>query len=341
MEQGNTFGSASSNSVGMVSTKCAANVSKSDQDCTITSEEVNAGQKKEKPAAKKPRVLTSAVWEHFNRITSETKEGTRKIDVICKYCHAPFIGASKDGTTHLKNHAEKCRMRIVKVPVSQKLLGKQINSQDSQPKLGVHKFDQAIERDLYAKMVVKHDLPFLMAEYEYFRLWISYVMPSYKHRSRNTVKSDLVSVYTAEKERIYKEIENLNSRVSLTTDGWKLKHQQRSYFCVTCHYIDDAWVLHKRIIAFCVVPYPHHGVNLSEWLKERILEWNIDNKLSSVVVDNASNNLGMLSGIKTWLNGKKALVHNGDMFHMRCVPHILNLIVKSGLELLDQLIEKI
>ena len=49
----------------------------------------------------------------------------------------------------------------------------------------------------------------------------------------------------------------------------------------------------------------------------------------------------MLSGIKTWLNGKKALVHNGDMFHMRCVRHILNLIVKRGLELLDHLVEKI
>ncbi|KAL6542546.1 hypothetical protein OROMI_024148 [Orobanche minor] len=232
-------------------------------------------------------------------------------------------------------------MRLIKVPVSQRLLGKQVSSEDSQPKLGVHKFDQATERALYAKMVAKHDLPFLMAEYDYFRLWISYIMPSYKTRSINTVKSDLVDVYTTDKDRIYKEIENLNSRVNLTTDGWKPKYQQRSYFCVTCHYIDDAWVLHKRSIAFRVVPYPHHGVNLSEWLKERILEWNIDNKLSSVVVDNASNNSGMLSGIKTWLNGKKSLVHNGDMFHMCCVPHILNLIVKSGLGLLDQLIEKI
>lgn len=29
------------------------------------------------------------------------------------------------------------------------------------------------------------------------------------------------------------------------------------------------------------------------------------------------------------------------MFHMHCVPHILNLILKSGLEMLDQLIQKI
>ncbi|KAL8103351.1 hypothetical protein AgCh_027788 [Apium graveolens] len=199
--------------------------------------------------------------------------------------------------------------------------GKQVSGEDSRAKLGVHKFDPDVERALYAKMTAKHDLPFLMAEYEYFRLWISSVIPSYKFRSKNTVKSDLLGVYAAEKDRIYKEIENLTSRVSFTTDGWKPKHQNRSYFCVTCHYIDDDWVLHKRVISFRVVPYPHGGVNLSAWLKERILEWNIDNKLSSIVVDNASNNIGMLLAIERlkeldpefkflpseleWENGKK------------------------------------
>ena len=112
-------------------------------------------------------------------------------------------------------------------------------------------------------MIAKHDFSFSMVEYEYLRLSISYIMPSYKYRSRNIVKTDLVNVYAAEKERIYKEIENPNSRVSLTTDGWNPKHQPGSYFCVTCHYIDDDWAFHKRIISFRVVPYPHHGVNLS------------------------------------------------------------------------------
>lgn len=115
----------------------------------------------------------------------------------------------------------------------------------------------------------------------------------------------------------------MTSRISLTTDGWKPKHQNRSYFCLTCHFIDYEWKLHKRVIAFHVVPFPHHNINLSAWLKERILEWNIDRKLFSVVVDNASNNAGMLNGVKGWLNGKKCLVRGGEMFHLRCVPHIL------------------
>ncbi|KAK1384562.1 hypothetical protein POM88_022297 [Heracleum sosnowskyi] len=110
MEQGNASGSASSNSVGMVSTKCAANMSKSDQDCTVLSQAQEndfAGQQKEQEQPKKKQKI---------------------IDAICKYCHQRFDGASGKGTTHLRNHTEKCRLRLVKVPVSQRLLGKQVSS---------------------------------------------------------------------------------------------------------------------------------------------------------------------------------------------------------------------
>lgn len=166
-------------------------------------------------------------------------------------------------------------------------------------------------------------------------------MPTYKFCSRITVKNDLMLVFGEERIIIYKELERLSSRISLTTNRWKPKPQNRGYFCLTCHYINDDWVLRSRIIVFRVVEYPHHGLNMGEWLKNRILEWNLDKKLFSVVVDNASNNTGMLDGIRTWLNGKDSLIHNGDMFHLRCAPHIINLIVKRGLKVVHGLVEGI
>ncbi|XP_077222171.1 zinc finger BED domain-containing protein RICESLEEPER 2-like [Tasmannia lanceolata] len=95
------------------------------------------------------------------------------------------------------------------------------------------------------------------------------------------------------------------------------------------------------MISTYVVEYPHCGDRLCDWLKDRILEWNIDKKLFSIVVDNASVNGGMLDGIRTWLNGKGLLVHHGDMFHIRCSAHIVNLIVKKGMEVIHRLIEGI
>lgn len=282
--------------------------------------------------------LKSSVWNDFTR----EKLPNNVVEATCNYCKKVFNGHSGNGTSHLKNHLKSCvYFKRTSKDISQSFLGKSLASGGPLPTLSNHKFEPDVERALYAKMVAKHDFPFLMCQYPYFRHWISYIMPTYKFRTRNTVRNDLMGVYVEEKSRIYAEIEKLSSRVTLTTDGWKPKHQNRGYFCITCHYIDDNWVLHKRIISFHVVQYPHHGALLSEWLKGRILDWNIDKKMFSIVVDNASNNSGMLEGIKGWLNSKNALLHGGDMFHLRCCAHIINLIVKNGLDVVQGLIEKI
>ena len=86
--------------------------------------------------------MKSEVWNHFDRIEGEIKSA-KKFDEICKYCHTTFNGATDQGTTHLKNHTKTCRMILIKVPISQMLLGKQVSGEDSRPKVGVHKFDPA------------------------------------------------------------------------------------------------------------------------------------------------------------------------------------------------------
>ncbi|KAK1395758.1 hypothetical protein POM88_005621 [Heracleum sosnowskyi] len=62
MDQGNVSGStpwASSSSVGMTSTKCDVNLSKSDQDCAIIIQEDDLSIQKNEPPAKKQKALTS------------------------------------------------------------------------------------------------------------------------------------------------------------------------------------------------------------------------------------------------------------------------------------------
>lgn len=108
---------ASSSSVGMISTKCVENVSRSsDLDCILLSQEddlaAKSTQEKEQPAKRK-KPLKSEVWNHFDRIESETKV-TKKVDDICKYCHANFNGTNDQGTTHLKNYTKTCRMKLIK-----------------------------------------------------------------------------------------------------------------------------------------------------------------------------------------------------------------------------------
>jgi hypothetical protein len=70
------------------------------------------------------------------------------------------------------------------------------------------------------------------------------------------------------------------------------------------------------------------------------MDWNIDTKLSTITLDNCSTNDAMIDKIKAKLKPEK-LLRDGDLLHMRCCAHILNLIVKDGLEVVKDGIERI
>lgn len=71
----------------------------------------------------------------------------------------------------------------------------------------------------------------------------------------------------------------------------------------------------------------HIQFNSSKWL----IYWNTDRKLSTFTVDSCSINDvfidRMLDKIASY-----CFVLNEDLFHMRCCPHILNLMVKDWMQ---------
>ncbi|KAF7149967.1 hypothetical protein RHSIM_Rhsim02G0183200 [Rhododendron simsii] len=62
--------------------------------------------------------------------------------------------------------------------------------------------------------------------------------------------------------------------------------------------------------------------------------WNIDRKISSITVDNCSTNDAMIDLLWDKLDST-SLMLGGDLFHIRCCAHILNLIVKDGLDVIQ------
>ena len=88
------------------------------------------------------------------------------------------------------------------------------------------------------------------------------------------------------------------------------------------------------------MPPPHKKV-LSDVLLDFLLDWNMDRKLSTTTVDNCSSNDGMIDILLKKLSSSGSLLLNGKIFHMRCATHVLNLIVKKGLDVIRVEIEKI
>ncbi|KAL5562183.1 hypothetical protein UlMin_031930 [Ulmus minor] len=180
-------------------------------------------------------------------------------------------------------------------------------------------------------MIVLHEYPLSIVEHEGFKRYSNSLQPLFKVPSRNTIRADIFKMFEAEKHKLQRVLESNSSRVAITTDMWTTSNQKRGYMAITAHFIDESWVLQDRIIRFMYVPSPHDAENLGDALMEYLLDWNIERKLLTLTLDNCSTNDVMVNVMLDKLD-KSLLLVNGKLLHMRCAAHILNLIVKEGLE---------
>ncbi|KAL2923303.1 Zinc finger BED domain-containing protein DAYSLEEPER [Bienertia sinuspersici] len=111
----------------------------------------------------------------------------------------------------------------------------------------------AIDCDVFREMlsiaVVKHDLSFQFAEYSGIRKCFSYINPEVKLVSRNTLKADVLKMFKREKEKLRDELNAIRGRISLTSDCWT-SITTDGYMSLTAHFVDNQWVLQKRILNF-------------------------------------------------------------------------------------------
>jgi hypothetical protein len=122
-------------------------------------------------------------------------------------------------------------------------------------------------------------------------------------------------------------------------DMWT-SNQTIGYMCITCHFLEDDWKLHKRIVKFAFMKTPHTGVAMFNEVLKFIQEWNIEDKFA-ITLDNASNNNAMVKLLRSNLLEKQKLYGKGKLFHHRCAAHVLNLICKAGFEIINPIVHKV
>ena len=109
--------------------------------------------------------------------------------------------------------------------------------------------------------------------------------------------------------------------------------------CITAHYIDSEWKLHKKIISFVPVT-SHRGEYIAKSLENCLLEWGLKN-IFTVTVDNASSNDNALGFFKQKLFSWGTSAVKIKYVHMRCIAHILNLVVNEGMKESGQLVKRV
>jgi hypothetical protein len=102
------------------------------------------------------------------------------------------------------------------------------------------------------------------------------------------------------------------------------------------HFVINDWELEKRIVGMRLIDYSHSGVNIVEPMWQVISEYNMNSKVFSITLDNASAMTELTPHSVPYFTG--SAIASG-LLHQRCACHIINLIVKSGLKRIKEKLE--
>ncbi|KAH6779672.1 hypothetical protein C2S52_010909 [Perilla frutescens var. hirtella] len=244
----------------------------------------------------------------------------------CIYCKHRLSMNKSGCTTQLGRHAGGCTAKMNKL-------------RETVASVQNFEYNQSKVREAFAHMVIVHELPFNVAEYELFNNFARTLTPHWQKISRFTLKKDCITTFELEKKKLKEELKHVD-RISVTTDLWK-SDQTVSYMVITRRYVDSNWNLQKRTLNFCDVPPPHTGLIMSDVLHKCFVEWGIEKKVWTITMDNATNNDAAVRLLKENLSYSHNLPLGGDIFHVRCCAHILNILVKYGLSAIEDAISKV
>ncbi|CAD6262098.1 unnamed protein product [Miscanthus lutarioriparius] len=275
-----------------------------EEDDQQSEEDEGEQQEKEENKKRKASALSSDIWDHFTKVKIANGEERAK----CKYC------------------GNLCSCDT------------ETNGNSSVGTLSNSEFDLYDLRNSFAEMIIEDEQPFALSERPGLRNFLAIACPHFTLPSRRTATRACVEVYDVQKEKLKKFLKEHCGRVSLATDTWTSNTNQ-NYMCVTAHFIDNDWKLHKKIIGFFLVE-GHRGEDIGKSLENCLAAWGID-KFFTITVNNDSANNDAIKYMRRVLNESNGSIAKGEYLHMRCAAHIVNLIVSEGLKEIDRSVVRV
>jgi len=216
------------------------------------------------------RQFRTKVWEEFTKI----RVGGVVTKGQCVHCNAEISAKRGARTSAMSTHLKRCKVRKSVMNIENQLKSTVMSPEGVA--LKEWRFSQDVSRRELGRMISLHGMPFSVVEYDGFRWFVSTLNPAFKMTSRRTIATDTMKAFKEQKQALREALRTANSRVSLTMDMWT-SNQTLGYMCVTCHFLDANWKMHKRIMKFSVVKTPPHtGVALFNVILKAIQEWNIE-----------------------------------------------------------------
>jgi hypothetical protein len=99
-------------------------------------------------------------------------------------------------------------------------------------------------------------------------------------------------------------------------------------------------ILGCLLYRFIYVPAPHTGEVISDVLHDVLQDWQMEKKVSTMPLENCTTNDNLMGAMQDKLP-LPSLMLGGRLLHMCYAAHIINLIVKDGMTVMDKGIERV
>uniref|UniRef100_A0A803L9D7 BED-type domain-containing protein n=1 Tax=Chenopodium quinoa TaxID=63459 RepID=A0A803L9D7_CHEQI len=309
----------------------------------------------------------SKVWHEYDLFPSPNMNDAK---AKCKHCKMVLSAASKNGTSHLKRHLDKCPRRVTltgnieqyflsnekliegnsldKIPKDEPTSGKLKrlstigdNLAEGSKSTENSQVDQDELQRYISVCIIKGAHPFSFVEERGFRSMMSKACPQFKPFSRAIVRREMFSMYMRERDNVKEMLAKAPGRICLTVGNWKARDTKDEYICVTTHFIDEHWKLLKRVLCFKALAPPYDGTYIADELACLSSQYNIECKTFTITVDEASYDESTVSSIKRGLFTKNSPASGGSFFQVNCYAHILNFLAQSALKLVEDIIDRV
>jgi hypothetical protein len=190
----------------------------------------------------------------------------------------------------------------------------------------IQKFDKAHFQRLIVRWIVDANLPFTTAEHPLLHEIFSYLSPSVAVTEANITADTVHSIAVHEFKKHFSTVKNVllkaPGQIHIAYDGWTSRNKHALYGVVAVFRGEDNKP--KRIVlGLPELTESHTGRNIAAEIIKVIREYGIGHKLGYFTLDNASNNDSSME----WIG--QEFEFEWKQRRVRCIGHIINLVVRA------------
>ena len=188
-------------------------------------------------------------------------------------------------------------------------------------------WNQQTFNNLLLRWIVQENQSFRSIESPALQLLLLYQWPStVLLTSGDTIRKWVMQDWDNGKDAIKEFLKARLTTIHLSLDAWTTLYMTMAMLGITAHFVGLDGKLYSIVLSLEKLEGPHSGQNMSEYTFKVIQDYEIQQKLGYLVMDNASSNDTLIRELQVrvnWTNWK------AETHRLHCFKHILNLSVRA------------